>query len=278
MRKIFFTFALLLIAGSAWAGSVTTETFATASDGTRLTWDVYTPAGRGPWPAVLVIHGGLYVTGSSMDAGVVTCAQDLASAGFIAFAINYRLAPPGRIPGQSSSGRYPQQYDDVELAVLAARSDPRANGSVGAVGGSAGATHAVWAAATGARGADRLDAVVGLSGAYDFSDFTPDDLLVLFQKSVTNYVGVPVTDLVDLYAASPVAQVRRSVAPLFLADSEGDLMPAVQLIDLVARLEAVGVKNYQAMTLPGAGHSFDNWPLIKNDALSFLEANLGRGR
>lgn len=267
-----------IVAPLAPAAPLVTENYARASDGTSLTWDVYTPTGRGPWPAVLVIHGGLFVSGSSDDLGVGSCAQDLAEAGFIAFAINYRLAPPGAIPGQTSTGRFPEQYDDVQLAVLAARNDARSNGNVGAVGGSAGATHAVWASATGTRGADRLDATVGLSGAYDFSDSTPDQNLNLFQKAVTNYVGVPVTDSEALFAASPVSQVNRSVAPLYLADSEGDIMPAAQLIDLVERLTAVRVRNFQAMTLPGAGHSFANWPLIANEAIAFLGGYLDRPR
>lgn len=270
--------AALVSAGPNPRPSFTTETYAQASDGTPLTWDVYTPAGRGPWPAVLVIHGGLFVSGSSNDLGVGGCAQDLANAGYIAFAINYRLAPPGTIPGQTSIGRFPEQYDDVQLAVLAARNDARSNGKVGAVGGSAGATHAVWVSATGTRGVDRPDATVGLSGAYDFSDSTPDQMLNLFQKAVTNYVGVPVTDTEALFAASPVSQVNRSVAPLYLADSEGDIMPASQLIDLVNRLTAVRARNFQALTLPGAGHSFANWPLVANNAIAFLNGYLGRAR
>lgn len=271
----FFVLLCAFAAPLATASPLATETYATASDGTPLTWDVYTPAGSGPWPAVLVIHGGLFVSGSSNDFGVGGCAQDLAAAGYIAFAINYRLAPPGAIPGQASTGRFPEQYDDVHLAVLAARADTRSTGRVGAVGGSAGATHAVWVSATGtpasdSRGAARPDATVGLSGAYDFSDFTPDQNLNLFQKAVTNYVGVPVTDLPDLFAASPVSQVDRGVTPLYLVDSKGDIMPASQLIDLVSRLTAVGARNFQSVTLPGAGHSFANWPLVANDAIAFF--------
>ncbi|MEO7723391.1 MAG: alpha/beta hydrolase, partial [Chthoniobacterales bacterium] len=152
----------------------TSEVYAIASDNTQLTWTVYTPAGQGPWPAVLVIHGGLFFGGDANESGSVTCAQDLAAAGYVAYSINYRLAPPGSLPGQRSLGRFPDQYDDVHLAVQAARDDSRSNGKVGAVGGSAGATHAVWVATTGTSGQDRLDAVVGMSGAYDFSDFSYD--------------------------------------------------------------------------------------------------------
>src|SRR6476660_7880408 len=70
------------------------ETYATASDGTPLHWVVYTPAGSGPWPAVLVIHGGGFTGGAPTSAPEsVTCGRDLAAAGFIAFSIEYRLAP-----------------------------------------------------------------------------------------------------------------------------------------------------------------------------------------
>ncbi|MBA2435455.1 MAG: alpha/beta hydrolase [Verrucomicrobiota bacterium] len=253
------------------------EVYATASDGTPLTWIVYTPPGRGPWPAVLVIHGGLFLGGDASEKGPTTCAQDLAAAGYIAFSINFRLAPPGSIPGQRSTGQFPEQYDDVALAVQAARDDSRTTGKVGAVGGSSGATHAVWNSVTGRPGQDRLDVAVAISGAYDFSDFSPDPWLPVFIEIVTNYVGVPSTDTAGLRAASPAWVVRRSVPPLFLVDSADDIMPEVQLDDMVARLNASGVRNYEAMTIAGNSHSFANWPAIKSDALAFLASKLNGG-
>ncbi len=250
------------------------EVYAVANDGTHLQWTVYTPSGRGPWPAVLVIHGGEFRSGSFSDPGVAHCAQDLANAGYVAFAINYRLAPPGSLPGQRSLGQSPDQYNDVHLAVQAARNDSRGNGEVGAVGGSAGGTHAVWVAATGTTGADRLDVGVSLSGAYDFSDFTPDPYLYKFIDDVTNYVGVPSTDTAALRGASPAWTVDSTVSPLLLVQSAADIMPAAQFADMVAQLNAHGVRNYAAMTIPGALHSFDYWPQIKSTALAFLAANL----
>jgi acetyl esterase/lipase len=284
MRQYFLLFSLLLTGVAVAKASPQveskptpppTEVYATANDGTPLTWRVYTPSGSGPWVAVLVIHGGLFLGGDLTDPGVVTCAQDLADAGYIAFAINYRLAPPGRIPGQHSLGRFPDQYDDVYLAVQAARDDTRTTGKIGAVGGSSGASHAVWVATTGTPGQDRIDVAVCLSGAYDYSDFSPDPKLPVFMETVTNYVGVPSTDIAALRAASPAWIVNRTVGPLFLVDSEGDLMPAAQLDDMVSHLSSIGARNYQAMTIPGNFHSFANWPQVKVDALAFLASNLG---
>ena len=52
-------------------------------------------------------------------------------------------------------------------------------------------------------------------------------------------------------------------------------MPAVQLDDMVVHLNADGVTNYAAMTIPGQLHSFAYWPQIKNDAFAFLAAEFG---
>ena len=266
----------LLSAGRATAPAApasTSEVYAHANDGTPLSWNVYPPSGPGPWPAVLVIHGGMFVGGDPGDAGAEQCAQDLSAAGYLAFSIAYRLAPPGSLPGQRSLGHFPDQTDDVRLAVLAARNDARGNGQVGAIGGSAGASHAAWVAVTGQPGVDRLDVAVCISGAYDFTDFRPDDQLQNFIEAVTNYVGVAAEDTASLRAASPAWAVDSTVAPLSLYDSVGDLMPAVQLDDLVARLVAVGAKNYEARSIGGDGHSFENWTAIQRSAIAFLAKN-----
>ncbi|HEY2714139.1 MAG TPA: alpha/beta hydrolase [Chthoniobacterales bacterium] len=268
-RLLIFAFVTLASLGAAsWAAA--DEVYAIADDGTPLTWTVTLPTTQGPWPAVLVIHGGRFVGGDPEDASVGQCAQDLADAGYAAFAIQYRLAPPGSLPGQTSDGRFPDQYDDVHLAVQAARNDARCNGQVGAVGGSAGGTHAAWCAATGTIGGDRLDVAVCLSGAYDFSDFRPDPNLNAFIDAVTNYVNVDQTNIDALRAASPAWVVDASVTPLFLAGTKKDPMPAVQPGDMVARLEAVGAHNYQLQTLPGSLHSFAYWTSVKRGALTFL--------
>ncbi|MEO6871665.1 MAG: alpha/beta hydrolase [Chthoniobacterales bacterium] len=265
-----FLAALLLSASAntAQAGGAGKEIYGIAPDGTELHWVVYTPSTPGPWPAVLVIHGGGFKTGSPGSGAQASL--DLANAGYLAFAIEYRLAPNGALKGQTSDGRYPQQTDDVKMAVRAARSDPRCNGQVGAVGGSAGGAHTAYVAATGTKGDDRIDVGVSLSGAYDFRDFTPDLNLQAFTNDVTNYVNVDISDTADLLTASPINYVDKDVAPLFLIQSEQDPMPTVQITDMAAKLGSLGLDEYQTLTIPGSLHSFDYWSTVKDDVISFL--------
>jgi len=271
-------FALALASGQAKAAIAPyTEQFGTADDGTPLHWVVYTPDGTGPWPAVLVVHGGGFNDGSPDSAlNSIICAQDLAAAGYIAFSIEYRLAPPGALPGQVSDGRYPQQTDDVKLAVRTARADSRCNGQVGAIGGSGGGGHVTYVAGTGTVGYDRIDVGVSISGPMDYSDFSPPSS-PYFMATVTNYVGVASTDTASLRAASPAWVVDSQTAPLLLVNSLTEAMPYSQLPDLVQHLDALGVTNYQVIATPGAAHSWANYPTVKDRAIAFLTAGFAGG-
>jgi acetyl esterase/lipase len=200
----------------------------------------------------------------------VLCAHDLADAGFLALAISYRLAPPGQIDGQrlyNDDGRYPEQTADVQMAIRAARVDPRGNGQVGAVGGSAGATHTSVAAATGAAGDDRLDVGICLSGTYNFADFS-GDIHGLVQHLCMNYVGS--SDLTVLLNDSPISVVDSTISPLFLTNTQMDPQPLPQLLDMIAKLKAVGATNYDSSILPGSKHAFEYWSEVRAPAVKFL--------
>lgn len=62
----------------------------------QLTGTVYRPAGAGPYPGVLVVHGGGWEQGKSSD--MTFMAERLARRGYVAFNIAYRFAPPGPAP------------------------------------------------------------------------------------------------------------------------------------------------------------------------------------
>ena len=63
-----------------------------------LAADVYRPHGAGPFPGMLVVHGGAWRMGARAD--LATIAQALAQHGYTAVAIDYRLAPTYKFPAQ----------------------------------------------------------------------------------------------------------------------------------------------------------------------------------
>jgi acetyl esterase/lipase len=67
-------------------------------DSGPLAADVYRPQGAGPFPAILVVHGGAWRMGARAD--FATIAKGLAEHGYAAVAIDYRLAPTYKFPAQ----------------------------------------------------------------------------------------------------------------------------------------------------------------------------------
>ncbi|HEX4667667.1 MAG TPA: alpha/beta hydrolase [Chthoniobacterales bacterium] len=243
--------------------------YATADDGTPLKWNVFPGAGPAPHPAVLVIHGGDFKA-EPTSPNSVRAARDAAAAGFNVFLTRYRLAPPGRLPGQKSLGQFPDQTNDLKRAVQAARAYPGGNGKVGAIGGSAGASHAVYLAATGTKGDDRLDAAVGLSGVYDLTLLPRRHQ----QRLVENYTGSGSIEAAR--KASPINSVDASVSPLYVIASDNESMPPNQLPALVRKLKEVGATNFKELLRTNSQrHAFANWPDVREQALDFLKQTLG---
>ena len=269
------------------------EKYGTTPTGVGLYWTAYVPPEGGKHPAVLVLHTGGFKTGA---AGPQDVAQDLAANGFVALATEYRLAPPHSqmnsytdafpdgihpAPGQNAvypvdDGHYPEQTDDLKMAVRAARADPRCNGLVYAVGGSAGASHTVYLAATGAVGDDKIDLGVALSGPYQLDDEAHlhaecVDGETCFSEAVTNYVGVPdITHTAELHAASPTTYISSAIPPLFIMASTNDTggVDTYQFPDLIKKLDSVGVTE-SAAAIPELGHYKSLWVPVTETAHAF---------
>jgi acetyl esterase/lipase len=136
--------------------------YAAPAEGVRLELDVYVSNSSVDEhrPAVLLIHGGGWSSGSKLD--MARTARQLASRGFAVFAINYRLAP---------QFVFPAQLEDCAAAVNwirenadAYRVDPK---KIGAFGYSAGGHLAALLGVT-QHGRDALQCVVAGGGVYDF--------------------------------------------------------------------------------------------------------------
>ena len=110
-------------------------------DGRDLLLDVFMPTGAGPYPGVIVVHGGAWKSGDrAMERPL---ARQLAARGFVTATVGYRLGP---------DGRFPNALFDLKAAVRWLRSNAGAYrlsaARIGAVGASAGGQLVALAGAT----------------------------------------------------------------------------------------------------------------------------------
>jgi acetyl esterase/lipase len=100
-------------------------------DGIALLARIYRPAGTGPFPAVLEVHGGAWVNGDRLNN--VAIAEALAGAGILVVSIDFRMPP---------SVRYPVPVADVNVGLCWLKAHAEDLGSradlVGVLGTSSG--------------------------------------------------------------------------------------------------------------------------------------------
>ena len=213
--------------------------------GLRL--DAWVPPGRGPFPAVIVAHGGGWEAGDKVTY-VMPVLEPLARAGFAWFSIDYRLTP---------DVRHPEQLDDLRRAIAFVRRHARrfrVDPARLALLGESASGQMVAQVATEDR---RLAAVVSFYGVYDFlpmvTDASPRSLLV-------RLFGLPVLDdpaRAVLRRYSPLYHVSSAMPPLLLihGTSEGLWAQGLAMRD---RLAAVGAR-HELVALEGAPHGMENW-------------------
>jgi acetyl esterase/lipase len=236
-------------------------------DGEQLGLDIYQPAKKGKSrPAVVVVHGGGWTQGDK--ALFAQQGNQLAERGFVAFSINYRLAP---------AHTYPAAVDDVEAAVEWVRKHAKEYGvnpkRIGALGGSAGA-HLVGLLATDGKGSlktgHRVAAVVSWSGPMDFVSLAPA-AATNAGSSFRTFLGCLPDACPDTYAtASPITHVDKTDSPMLIVNSTNELVPQSQADAMKAALDKAGVAN-QAIILPGSAHSRAYSNQVWDQTVTFLE-------
>ncbi|MCI0424675.1 MAG: alpha/beta hydrolase [Actinobacteria bacterium] len=127
--------------------------------------EVGVPEGDGPFPAVVLVHGGAWVAGS--PGSMRALARYLTDEGFLTVNAAYQLSDDA--PG------FPAALDDIACAVRYAAAHPDSDGTVAVIGHSAGAHLGAVVALTGDRygddcpveGAGLPDRLVAIAGTYD---------------------------------------------------------------------------------------------------------------
>ncbi len=217
--------------------------------GVELLLDAYVPKLTGPLPAVMVVHGGAWRSGSKRQ--LTKYARDLAARGIVTFAINYRLSP---------KFKFPAQYEDCRAALQWIRQhadeykvDPA---RIGAIGYSAGGHLVALLGVTGKPGkpdrpeTDTRLCVVCAGGApCDFRDVEPNNWGLAFWLG-----GTPKQVPNQYKKASPMAYVNKSAPPMFFYNGTNDfLVKYEQAKAMSLALKALGVET-QFVALEGMGH------------------------
>ena len=256
-----------LPAGAAAGVRVTNDVTYRTVDGEKLGLDVYQPAKKGKdRPAVVIVHGGGWSGGDKQL--FATQGNQLAERGFVAFSVNYRLAP---------AHPYPAAVDDVEGAVEWVRKHAEKYGvdpkRIGALGGSAGA-HLTGLLATVGEGSHakghRIAAAVSWSGPMDFVSLAPA-VTAGAGRSIGTFLGCAPDACPDKYAqASPITHVDKTDTPMLIVNSTKELVPQSQADAMKAALDKAGVAN-QEIVLPGAAHSRAYANRVWDQTVAFLE-------
>jgi acetyl esterase/lipase len=239
--------------------------------------EVYVPRGEGPFPGILVVHGGGWRGGNRFQ--LTHAAKALAERGYTAVAIDYRLAP---------KHVFPAQIDDCKSAVRWMRTnaakykiDPS---HVGGYGYSAGGHLVALLGASDddkndkTEGADatkrvfstRLQAVAAGGAPCDFNFLPAENELLAY------WLGGSRAKKAEAYRlASPTTFVSADDPPMFFFHGDSDMIvPRLSSVWMSARLAAVNVKT-SVYTVPNAGHyaaARDKTAL--EESLQFLDETL----
>jgi alpha-L-fucosidase 2 len=221
--------------------------------GERLALDVCVPNGRGPFAAVLLVHGGGWSSGDRSEAAR-PLRGPLVTAGIAWIALDYRLAP---------RHRHPAAVEDVRSAVVWVKAHASAlgldPGRMALLGESAGG-HVVVSAVVSAAEDARVAAVVPF--------FAPVDLEADTERRgglSSSLRGLFGRDAVDdatrqvLRDASPLRQVRPGLPPFLLVHGTADMsVPYEQSLRLREALRSADVP-CALVTVPDGTHGTRGW-------------------
>lgn len=226
--------------------------------GEPLRLDAFVPKGAGPFPTVIIVHGGGFVRGDKQSY-VRPLFDVLADAGFAWFSIDYRLAP---------RFKHPAALDDVEAAIAWVHRNARRyrvdRQRVALLGESAGG-FLVSAVGTRYKRGGKLAAVVPF---YTYHEFKlpppgPDGTIPLPRRGVLiDVFGVTDTTPATterLRAAAPLRQVHREMPPFLLYHSKDDpQVPFAQSVAMCDAIKAVGGQ-CDLFVAEALGHGLSKW-------------------
>lgn len=251
------------------------------------------PDADGTAPAVVLVHGGGWESGSAED--MAPWAELLADAGWVAFSIDYRLSSQTR-------GSWPAAFEDVQAGVAWVHDNAARHGADPArmvvFGESAGGHLATLLAVEGTGGDAAPVAVAAWSAPLDLAPLVPppgggavpactgNDACQEFWSMgwAQWFLGcAPDACPRDYAAASPggrafggadPVQAYGTTTPIWFANSTDELVPVAPAEAFAAELAAAGV-DHELVTIPGKAHAHGYGQRVWNEMVAWLAERLG---
>jgi acetyl esterase/lipase len=236
----------------------------------KLKLDAYLPKGQGPFPAVIIAHGGGWEAGDKVTY-VTPLFEPLARNGFAWFSIDYRLTPQYRHQDQiqdlREAVRFVRAYEKTfridpdriaiigesasgqMAALLATRNGKRSNQPgrrrIALEGNLENDTGAEFAAAVSFYGVYDFEAMIG--------ELTPRSI----PSRLFGITSIDNESRATLRRHSPLHNTRENIAPLLLVCGTKDGLFA-QHNAFANELVKAGA-GFDVITLEGAPHGMENW-------------------
>lgn len=232
----------------------------------HLVLDAYVPPGDGPFPVVILVHGGGFVRGSK-SSYLAPLFPPLSGAGYAWFSVEYRLAGSGQ-----PAVRYEDMVWDVENAIRWVKNhakDYKLDMRRAALCGESAGGHLVslcgarmaQPAADPHRGDTSLSAVISFYGPHDLLSAVRgrDGVLGEGLEAMIGTRGSEEDIAARLIAASPSSQIVPSMPPyLLLHGTVDEQVDYDQSVNFVEAMQALG-NDIELVTLPGARHGMGAW-------------------
>lgn len=280
-RPLLASFALLACPLTCFAHSEFDVEYGVA-DGVSLKLDIRAPEGEGPFPAVILIHGGGLRSGDKNGGRnpenpgnnlIAPMHDPLIEAGFAYFTINYRLVPAHPMPAAVEDTEQAIRW--VKRNAVRYKVDPD---RIAISGESAGGYLAALAVTRGSPGCDLAAAAI-FYGAFDVR---PDTALgqPLSDRYLERY-GLTIYDEAaaeTFRSLSPLAFVRPGLPPFLLIHGTSDAsVPYAYSTEFQMALREVGVP-CDLITIQNGPHGMVFWdklyPDYKNEVVAWLKQTL----
>jgi alpha-L-fucosidase 2 len=236
-----------------------------------LKLDANIPAGSGPFPAVIIVHGGGF-TGGNKRVFVTPIFEPLSRAGFAWFSIDYRLAP--KYP-------FPAAIEDVDRAIEFVKAhageykvDPK---RIALLGESAGG-HLVSYVGTQTDPRWSVAAVVSFYGPHNLmGEYEMRKRQGKAPGALEAFLAIKTFDppaFQRVEAASPINHVHEKMPPYLLVHGNNDQsVDYQQSVKMSQRLRQAG-NSCELYTVEGGGHGMASWektPGYKGKVVQWLK-------